>query len=227
MSKILIIEDDQEIQNLVRVLMTQNGYESVSAYSGTEGEMVFSDDIDLVLLDIMLPGKSGKEVISSIKAKKEVPVIIMSALGDINSKVDLFALGADDYITKPFHNDELIARIRARLKNTVSGNGNTEKVIKIRNLEVYPSEFKATVCGKDLDLSKQEFELLNLLACNAGKTCTKSMIFEKAWHYDSEADDNTINVHVSKVRKKMKDLDPDNEYISTVWGIGYRILTDE
>ena len=223
MKKIFIIEDDQEIQNVLGILLNGNGYEVVRAYSGTEGLLVDISDVDLILLDLMLPGRSGQEIIKDLKAKKDIPVIIMSAVNDISAKVDLFSLGADDYITKPFHNDELLARITARLRTTVGSTGKDERAIRIKNLEVKPDEWEAYVNGNLLELSKQEFELLCLLAENGGKTCTKSMIFEKAWHYDSEADDNTINVHISKVIKKLKEFDPDTEYIETVWGIGYRM----
>lgn len=224
MKKIFIIEDDQEIQNVLGILLKGNGYEVVRAYSGTEGLLVDISDVDLILLDLMLPGKSGQDIIKDLKAKKDIPIIIMSAVNDISAKVDLFALGADDYVTKPFHNDELLARITARLRSTSGGAAAAdERIIKIKNLEIKPNEWEAYVKGNLLELSKQEFELLCLLAENGGKTCTKSMIFEKAWHYDSEADDNTINVHISKVRKKLKEYDPDTEYIETVWGIGYRM----
>lgn len=223
MKKIFIIEDDQEIQNVLGILLKGNGYDVVRAYSGTEGLLVDISDVDLILLDLMLPGRSGQDIIKDLKAKKDIPIIIMSAVNDISAKVDLFALGADDYVTKPFHNDELLARITARLRTTAGASGKDERVIVIKNLEVKPDEWEAYVNGNLLELSKQEFELLCLLAENGGKTCTKSMIFEKAWHYDSEADDNTINVHISKVRKKLKEYDPGTEYIETVWGIGYRM----
>ena len=225
MKKIFIIEDDQEIQNVLGILLKGNGFDVVRAYSGTEGLLVDISDVDLILLDLMLPGRRGQDIIGELKAKKNIPIIVMSAVNDISAKVDLFALGADDYVTKPFHNDELLARISARLRTTGGAAGKDDKTIRIKKLEVRPDVWEAYVDGNLLDLSKQEFELLCLLAENGGKTCTKSMIFEKAWHYDSEADDNTINVHISKVRKKLKEYDPDTDYIETVWGIGYRMKT--
>ncbi|MCR5529915.1 MAG: response regulator transcription factor [Saccharofermentans sp.] len=225
MKKIFIIEDDQEIQNVLGILLKGNGFDVVRAYSGTEGLLVDISDVDLILLDLMLPGRRGQDIIGELKAKKDIPIIVMSAVNDISAKVDLFALGADDYVTKPFHNDELLARISARLRTTGGAGGKDERTIRIKKLEVRPDDWEAYVDGNLLDLSKQEFELLCLLAENGGKTCTKSMIFEKAWHYDSEADDNTINVHISKVRKKLKEYDPDTDYIETVWGIGYRMKT--
>ncbi len=153
MKKIFIIEDDQEIQNVLGILLKGNGYEVVRAYSGTEGLLVDISDVDLILLDLMLPGRSGQEIIKDLKAKKDIPVIIMSAVNDISAKVDLFSLGADDYITKPFHNDELLARITARLRTTVGSTGKDERAIRIKNLEVKPDEWEAYVNGNLLELS--------------------------------------------------------------------------
>ena len=116
MSKtILIIEDDTEINHMLQILLSQQGYSTVSAYSGTEGILVRGSEIDLILLDLMLPGKSGEDIIKELKQKHNVPVIVISAVHDVKKKVDLFALGADDYVTKPFHNEELLARVGARL----------------------------------------------------------------------------------------------------------------
>ena len=122
-STILIIEDDKDINEMLTKLLTNNNYNVLNAYSGTEGVLVHNDNIDLILLDLMLPGKNGEEIIRELKNKNNVPVIVMSAIQDIDKKVDLFDLGANDYITKPFHNDELLARIKVQLRdknNTIS-----------------------------------------------------------------------------------------------------------
>ncbi len=221
-TKILIIEDDSEINNMLKILLTQNGYDTTSAYSGTEGLLVHGNNINLVLLDLMLPGKSGEDIIKDLKAKNNVPVIVMSAIHDIEKKVDLFTLGADDYITKPFHNDELLARIAARLRN---GNEpvNKNNIIIYKDIEIDKNNFTAKCTGKILDLSKHEFDLLCLLVENSGRTCTKSMIYDRVWDDENSADDNTLNVHISKIRKKLKDCNLNADYIETVWGIGYRL----
>ena len=124
MKTILIIEDDNDINKMLTKLLMMKGYAAKSAYSGTEGLLLHGDDIDLILLDLMLPGKNGDEIISDLKAKKEVPIIVMSAITDVGSKVNLFELGADDYITKPFENEELLARISVRLKRAEAVAGN-------------------------------------------------------------------------------------------------------
>lgn len=222
MSKtILIIEDDAEINDMLRTLLRRNGYRTISAYSGTEGVLVHSREVSLILLDLMLPGKSGEEIIRDLKKKHNVPVIVTSAIHDVNKKVDLFSLGADDYVTKPFQNEELLARITARLRaNTDSG---SDEVLTYRDIVLNKGAFSVQCNGIAMELSKHEFSLLQLLMEHPDRTCTKSMIYDTVWNYENSADDNTLNVHISKLRKKLKECNPDEEYIETVWGIGYRL----
>lgn len=222
MSKtILIIEDDAEINDMLRILLRRNGYRTISAYSGTEGVLVHSREVSLILLDLMLPGRSGEEVIRDLKKKHNIPVIVTSAIHDVNKKVDLFSLGADDYVTKPFHNEELLARISARLRaNTDSG---SDEVLTYRDIVLNKGAFSVQCNGIAIELSKHEFSLLQLLMEHPNRTCTKSMIYDTVWNYENSADDNTLNVHISKLRKKLKECHPDEEYIETVWGIGYRL----
>lgn len=222
MSKtILIIEDDAEINDMLRTLLRRNGYRTISAYSGTEGVLVHSREVSLILLDLMLPGKSGEDVIRDLKKKHNVPVIVTSAIHDMNKKVDLFSLGADDYVTKPFQNEELLARILARLRsNTDSG---SDEVLTYRDIVLNKGAFSVQCNGIAIELSKHEFSLLQLLMEHPDRTCTKSMIYDSVWNYENSADDNTLNVHISKLRKKLKECNPDEEYIETVWGIGYRL----
>ncbi|MBR3971032.1 MAG: response regulator transcription factor [Ruminococcus sp.] len=218
---ILIIEDDPEINDMLRILLGQNGYRTISAYSGTEGILAHNSEINLILLDLMLPGKRGEEIIGELKKKHNVPVIVMSAIHDVDKKVDMFSLGAEDYITKPFHNDELLARIAVRLRmNTNSGKSEN---LKYKDIELNTEDFSVICNGVEIELSKHEFALLEMLMENPKRTCTKSMIYDTVWDYENSADDNTLNVHISKLRKKLKKCNPDEEYIETVWGIGYRL----
>lgn len=219
MKNILVIEDDASIQDMLKVFLTSNGYSVTSAYSGTEGLLVHNKDIDLILLDLMLPGKKGCEVIEDLKKIKDVPVIIMSAIGDIDSKVDLFEKGADDYIIKPFHNKELLMRIRARLKVRKE----TSEAVELGRLEINTDEHRVFAAGKEVPMSRYEFDILLLLAQNRGKIMTKSRIFDTVWDMSDTADENTLNVHISRIRKKLKEADPDGDYIETVRGVGYRI----
>ena len=218
---ILIIEDDTEINDMLRILLTSNGYQTISAYSGTEGVLVHSNEVNLILLDIMLPGRSGEEIIRELKQKHNIPVIVMSAIHDVDKKVELFSLGADDYVTKPFHNEELLARIAARLRaNTTM---NSAEVLTYKDIVLNKSDFSAQCSGTSIELSKHEFARLKLLMEHPSRTCTKSMIYDTVWDYENSADDNTLNVHISKLRKKLKECNPAEEYIETVWGIGYRL----
>ena len=218
---ILIIEDDESINRMLRLLLEQNGYETRCAWSGTEGLLVHGKDVSLILLDLMLPGRSGEEIIRELKQKHPVPVIVTSAISDVSKKIDLFALGADDYVTKPFHNEELLARIAARLRAGIEGA--PDPLLRCKNCTLDEASFSARCAGRELLLSRHEFALLALLMKNAGRTCTKSLIYDRIWNDENSADDNTLNVHVSKLRKKLKEADPEEDYIETVWGVGYRM----
>lgn len=218
--RILIIEDDKDINEMLTKLLTNNHYKILNAYSGTEGLLVHNDNIDLILLDLMLPGKNGEEIIKELKNKNNVPVIIMSAIEDTSKKIDLFDLGANDYITKPFNNDELLARIKVQLRDKSSGFSN---ILKFKDIELNKAKFDVICNHIKVPLTKKEFELLKLLMENENQTLTKSMIFDSIWNSENSADDNTLNVHISKIKNKLKDCNPNNEYIETVWSIGYRL----
>ena len=222
--KILIVEDDVQIQDVLRILLMKNGYETVSAYSGTEALLVCDRSVDLTLLDLMLPGKGGAEILEEIKAKSQAPVIVLSAISDVMSKVDLLSLGADDYVTKPFQNEELLARITARLRAAGQAALPAQAdVLKFKDLEIHTDDYSVLCAGKNADLTAIEYALLELFVRNRNRTCTKSMIYDSIWNYDDGVDDNALNVHISKLRKKLKECNPDEEYIETVWGIGYRL----
>ena len=219
-STILIIEDDKDINEMLTKLLTNNNYNVLNAYSGTEGVLVHNDNIDLILLDLMLPGKNGEEIIRELKNKNNVPVIVMSAIQDIDKKVDLFDLGANDYITKPFHNDELLARIKVQLRDK---NNTISNILKFKDVELNKVNFTVNCNNKEVVFTKKEFELLKLLMENENQTLTQSMIFDSIWNDENSADDNTLNVHISKIKNKLKECNPDEEYIETVWSIGYRL----
>ena len=218
---ILIIEDDNDINRMLQILLKQNDYNTLSAYSGTEGLLVHDSEINLILLDLMLPGRSGEDIIRELKEKHNVPIIVMSAVHDVGKKVDMLHLGADDYVTKPFHNEELLARISARLRN--SNEYKVSEKVVYKDIELDKSNFSVKCNGKETELSRHEFALLCLLMENPNRVCTKSMIYDNVWDYENSADDNTLNVHISKIRRKLKECSPDTEYIETVWGIGYRM----
>lgn len=220
MEKILIIEDDENINNMLKQLLESNGYKIYQAFSGTEGLLLYNENINLVLLDLMLPGKTGEEVIKKLKEKNNVPIIIMSAINDINKKLELFELDANDYITKPFHNEEVLARIKVHLKsqNTIPSNK-----LNYKDIELNIKNFNATCNNQKLNLTKHEFELLKVLIKNQNQVMTKSMLFDLVWGDEDSADDNTLNVHISKIRNKLKEANSKEEYIETIWSVGYRM----
>lgn len=219
-STILIIEDDKDINDMLTRLLTSNNYNVMNAYSGTEGVLVHDNSIDLILLDLMLPGKNGEEIIKELKEKNNVPIIVMSANGDIDKKVDLFDLGANDYITKPFHNDELLARIKVQLRDRST---NLSNILRFKDIELDKDKYAVKCNNKEVSFTKKEFELLKLFMENENQTLTKSMIFDNIWNDENSADDNTLNVHISKIKNKLKECNKDEEYIETVWSIGYRL----
>lgn len=220
MKTILIIEDDQNISDMLKKLLENNNYHTRQAFSGTEGLLVHDETVDLILMDLMLPGKNGEEIIKDLKEKNNVPVIVMSAITDVDKKVDLFSLGAVDYVTKPFHNDELLARIKVHIKGR---DESISPVLTYKDIEINMKDFSATCNGKELILTKNEFELLKALMERPTQVFTRSMLFDLVWGDEDSADDNTLNVHISKIRNKLKQCNPQEEYIETVWSIGYRM----
>lgn len=218
---ILIIEDDQAINDMLCQLLTGNNFDVIQAFSGTEGLLVHNSNIALILLDLMLPGKSGDELVQELKHKHNVPIIIMSAIHEVTKKVMLFDLGADDYITKPFHNDELLARIKVQLRKLQSDT--TSSILVYKDIQLKVNDYEAICNQKELLLTKHEFDLLKILMENAKATVTKSVLFDKVWNDENSADENTLNVHISKLRTKLKECNPKEEYIETIWSIGYRM----
>ena len=216
---ILIVEDDKDINEMLQKVLKINGYNIKSAYSGTEALLLYNSDVDLIILDLMLPGKSGEEIISELKKIKNVPVIVTSAINDIDAKLDLFNLGADDYVTKPFNNDELLARIKVHLKHNLN---NQDEVLKIGDIELNPKTYKVICNGLDITLSKIEFEILKLLMKNNNQVVTKSVLFDTIWDTMDSADENTLNVHISKIRNKLKKANSNKDYIETIWSVGYK-----
>lgn len=221
LEKILIIEDDKNINDMLKQLLSSNGYEILSAFSGTEGVLLHNNDISLILLDLMLPGKNGEEIIEELKAKNNVPIIVMSAITETTKKIDLFELGADDYITKPFDNGELLARIKVQLKH--KQNSNDDSILKFKDIEMNTIEHTVICNNKNVILTKNEFNLLKTLMEHQDQVLTKSMLFDLVWDSEESGDDNTLNVHISKIRNKLKECNKDNNYIETIWSIGYRL----
>lgn len=221
MARILIIEDDSNINELLAMSLRQEGYECVSAYSGTEGILHLEQQLfDLVLLDLMLPGLSGERVLESVKEKNETPVIVISAKDELDTKVNLLTLGAEDYITKPFEIKEVKARVNVQLRkyNRIE----PLKQIEHKQLVLLKESQEVMLHREKLSLTRQEYRILELLLTNKEKVFSKQEIYDYAWDDYYIGEDKTINVHVSNMRQKMRKI-TEEEYIETVWGIGYKI----
>lgn len=220
MSRILIIEDNDEINDLVKEVFENAGHETVSAYSGPEGLRLFEEcNADLVVMDLMLPGMSGEKILPAIREKSAVPVIVMSAKTDVEGKVELLGNGADDYITKPFDTRELLARAELQLKKKAAGTG---CVIEHGEIKIYTNERKVMVKDTEITLTRHEYDILEILAKHPNKVFGKQELYEQAWDEYYVGEDKTINVHISNIRKKIKEV-TDVEYIDTVWGIGFKL----
>lgn len=222
MKKILIIEDDTHINQMMNDALAQAGYRCTSAYSGTEGLLHFGQEsYDLIILDLMLPGMQGEDVLKQIRFACNVPVIILSAKDALDTKVDLLTLGANDYMTKPFALEELQARVFVQLRNTTY-QGYAGR-IEHRKLCYDPVQKQMTVDGKELALTAQELKIMELFLRHPGKVFSKNEIYEYAWDTCYIGEDKTVNVHISNIRQKLKRL-TDEEYIETVWGLGFKLI---
>ena len=218
LKKILIIDDDLHIGNAVEELLTKEGYLVFRAYSGTEAVLVLSKyKPDLVLLDLMLPGLSGEEVLPYIKG---IPVIVVSAKVDVESKVDLLLGGAADYITKPFHAKELLARIAAQLR-AAEGTGKTP-VLTFEEIELNTDTLAVTICGEEVKLTRTEYAVLKTLMQNSSQVVTKSRLLDRIGEDTPDCTESSLKIHVSNLRRKLRDAGG-GEYIEAVWGIGFRL----
>jgi len=222
---ILVIEDDSDISNMICDLLGQNGYSVKSAYSGTEALMMFDNKINLILLDLMLPGLSGEIVLQEIRKHSNIPVIGLSAKSDKASTINLLKSGADDYIVKPFNNDELLARIEVQLRRySQSPSFSSEnKELTYKDITIDIETYSVQVGDTFISLTKREFLILELLIKYPKKVFTKSNLYEYVWNDEFFGDDNTINVHISNIRSKLAKANPSEEYIQTVWGIGFKM----
>lgn len=223
MKKILVVEDDAGINGLLAESFTREGYEVVSAFSGTEALLrLDSETFDLMILDLMLPGMDGKQVLKEVRGRTDMPVIVLSARGELDAKVDLLTLGANDYMTKPFEIEELLVRVMVQLRSA-DGTDTRERVITYRDIVYDASRRQMTVCGEVCSLTAQELKIMELLLQRPEKVFSKNEIYEYAWDDYYMGEDKTINVHISNIRKKIKEF-TQQEYIETVWGLGFKMV---
>ncbi|MBR6483650.1 MAG: response regulator transcription factor [Clostridiales bacterium] len=226
MKKILIVEDDKEINKLLSDFLKENGYEVTSLFNGLKvADTVKSEVTDLVILDLMLPYKNGDMVLSEIRKISTIPVIVVSAKETTQNKIDLLRLGADDYMTKPFDLEEVLARIESNIRRAGFAS-DTGRIMEYNGLCIDEANNKASLDGTELSLTAKEFSILELLLKHPEKVFSKANLFESVWGEEYITEDNALNVHISNLRAKLKNICPGKEFIDTVWGIGYRLHKD-
>lgn len=221
MERILIIEDEKDVNQLLAQNLKNNGYETVAVGNGLDGiQQLQKQHFDMVLLDLMLPYKSGDEVLKEIRGYSDIPVIVISAKDLVGTKIDLLTLGADDYITKPFDLGEVTARVVSNLRRCHMEN--QKKQLSYKELTLDAESKILTVNGTELELTAKEYGIMELLLQSPGKVFSKVYLYEAIWGYEYLGDENVIKTHISNLRTKMKNYS-EAEYIETVWGLGYRL----
>ena len=221
MEKILIVDDENDIAELISDILEDEGYNTTIKNNGTDGiNAIKEEHYDLILLDIMMPDISGTEVCANIRNMTTSPIIFVSAKTSISSKLVGFEIGADDYITKPFINEELVARVKAHLRRGQRENKKDRSVIHIGEIKINKDSFEVYKNDEPINLSTKEFELLSYLMENAGIVLSKDQIYQSVWK-NNYGDIGTIAVNIKSLRNK---LDTEEKYIKTIWGIGYKFV---
>ena len=236
MKKILIIDDEKPISDIIKFNLNKEGYETITAFDGREALKKFEEESpDLIILDLMLPELDGLEVAKEVRKTSHIPIIMLSAKDSEFDKVIGLEIGADDYVTKPFSNRELLARVKAHLRRTENigsavaeeNASTTGSEIVIGDLEILPDAFVAQKRGEDIELTHREFELLHHLATHMGQVMTREYLLETVWGYDYFGDVRTVDVTIRRLREKIEDTPSRPEYILTRRGVGYYMKSYE
>ncbi len=229
--KVLVIEDEVNIGNFVRTILETNGYQVLDARNGSNGKLLFlSHCPDLVILDLGLPDMDGIELIRVIRENASTPIIVLSARTNESDKVHALDLGANDYVTKPFGTEELMARVRAALRNSrVSQNrdGAMKKQFSVNGLVIEYDKRQITVNGEEVKLTQTEYNIVELLSLQAGRVLTYSEIINKIWRYADSGSIKKLQVNMANIRKKFGERPGENQFIANELGVGYRMMTDE
>ena len=229
-TNILVVDDEQEIADLVEIYLVSDGYKVFKASNAQDGLAILDkEDIHLVLLDIMMPGMNGLEMCKKIRETNNIPIIMLSAKSTDLDKILGLGTGADDYVVKPFNPLELTARVKSQLRRYTQLNPNSnvhessKNEISIRGLTINKDNHKVTVYDEEIKLTPIEFDILYLLASNAGKVFSTDEIFEKVWNEKVYEANNTVMVHIRHLREKLGEVMGHKELIKTVWGVGYKV----
>ena len=220
LEKVLIVDDDIHINELIDMYLKSGGYSTKKCFNGNDAcNIVESEDIGLVILDVMLPGKDGIEVLKYIRKSSDVPVIMLTAKGEVFDKVLALELGADDYMVKPFDPKELLARVKAVTRRYTVDN-QSKDLIKYSDLTIDIGGYEVTYKGSTVKLAPKELELLHFMASNPNKVFTREQLMYEVWGYDYPGDSRTVDVHIKRLREKVKG--GENWELQTVWGVGYK-----
>ncbi|NEU04651.1 MULTISPECIES: response regulator transcription factor [Clostridium] len=226
-NNILVVDDEKEIRDLLEINLKNEGYTVFKASCGNEALKILNREyISLIVLDIMMPGMDGLETCKKIREKYNMPILMLSAKSEDIDKIQGIMTGADDYLCKPFNQLELTVRIRALLRRAYFLNAklqNLEDVIRIESMIIDKNKHKVTINDKEINLTAREFEILYLLANNKGRVFSAEEIFEKVWKERYYQSNNTVMVHMSRIRDKIEEYMEGNKIIHTVWGVGYKI----
>ncbi|MFP8642351.1 response regulator transcription factor [Priestia aryabhattai] len=223
--RILIIDDDEQIRNLIAIYLENEGFETLKVSNAVSGlALLEEEEVDLIILDIMMPQMNGIDAAFKIREEKNMPIIMLSAKSEDMDKISGLTAGADDYLTKPFNPLELIARVKSQIRRYKKYNERAERdVIQIGDLEINRSTRLVFVRSQEVRLTPKEFDILELLARNKGTVMSMGKIYESVWQEDAFKSDNTVMVHITKIREKIEDNPKKPIYIKTIWGVGYRI----
>ena len=226
-SKIMVVDDDSNICELLRLYLEKEGYDTILAENGTQALEKFDrEKPDLILLDIMMPQLDGWQVCREIRKKSQVPIIMLTAKGEVFDKVLGLELGADDYIVKPFETKEVVARIKAVLRRTGQNQGEAVKEVKYDKLSINLTNYELKVNGVQVDTPPKEMELIYHLASNPNRVFTRDQLLDEVWGFDYYGDSRTVDVHVKRLREKLEGVS-DKWALKTVWGVGYKFEVKE
>ncbi|GGP08580.1 response regulator transcription factor [Oceanobacillus neutriphilus] len=227
-ANILVVDDDKEIANALDKLLTMEGFKVMKAFNGLEAlDALVQHDIQLILLDVMMPKLDGLSTTLKIREEKNIPIIIISAKSEDSDKILGLSMGADDYITKPFNPDELVARVKSQLRRYITlgniGNVTNDSQIVVGGLNLNKESKQLFVYGNPIRLTPTEYKILDFLMTNAGMVFSSEQIYEKVWKEPAYSVENTVMVHIRRIREKIEITPKEPKYLKVVWGIGYKI----
>lgn len=222
---VLIVEDDSDINNFINDYFVIKGYATIQAFSGTEGLLRLKSEKNIccVILDLMLPGISGEEIIQEIRKVSDVPIITVSAKNEEEAKIEVLKLGADDFLLKPFNLEELQLKVERNIQKYLNQQVSYKKNEEFKNIILNQDTREVFIGGQNVYFTSKEFDILMLLIQNPNKVISKEKIFKEVWHEDYCIDTQTVTVHIKNIRKKIKEINPTTPTIETVWGIGFKI----